>query len=106
MRDVTKHDTNKPRYDLIPPLSLKEIAKTFAIGANKYSDRNWEMGTDWSRYYRALLSHANAWWAGEKFDKEDGQHHLAAVAVCAMMLMEYERTCPEKDTRKEDKIGL
>jgi hypothetical protein len=32
-------------------------------------------------------------------DPEDGQHHLASVAWCAMALIELEETHPELDDR-------
>jgi hypothetical protein len=101
----TKHDEGKPRFDLIPVMPMFELAKLYAIGAKKYDDRNWEKGISWGRIFRALLSHAFKWWAGQKYDQEDGQHHLASVAWCAFALMEYERTRPEYDDRQSYPLG-
>lgn len=52
-------DTNegKPRYDLIPPISLYRLAMHFANGAKKYGDRNWEKGQPLSRYIESLERH-------------------------------------------------
>jgi hypothetical protein len=72
------------------PPSLEEVAKVFTTGAEKYGDRNWEKGMAWHRVFRAMISHAWKWWWGEKYDKVDGQHHLASVAWCALVLMHYE----------------
>lgn len=92
-----KHDAGKPRYDLIPPDALAEVALAYTVGC-KYGARNWEQGMRWGRMYRALLSHANAFWGGESRDHE-GHHHLAAVVFCAMALMSYERRGIGEDDR-------
>ena len=94
-----KDDTNKLRYDLLPPGPLAEVARVYTIGAGKYEDRNWEKGLKWGRVFAAMMRHAWAWWRGEKFDPIDGQHHLASVVWCALALMEYETTHTELDDR-------
>lgn len=99
MSEGTKHDEGKLRWDLLPVRPLEEVVKVYTIGAKKYEDRNWEKGLRWGRVFRALMSHAWKWWRGEKYDQEDGQHHLASVAWCALALMEYEETHPELDDR-------
>lgn len=95
----TKRDEGKLRFDLIPVLPLMEVARVYTIGSKKYGERNWEKGIKWTRIFGALLRHAFLWWAGEKFDKDNGQHHLAAVVFNSLALMEYERTKPEYDDR-------
>ena len=96
-----KNDTEKLRYDLIPPTPLEELAKVYTIGATKYAPRNWEKGLSWGRVFSAMMRHAWAYWRGEKRDKEDDQHHLASVAWCAFALMEFEQTHDELDDRWE-----
>lgn len=98
---ATKNDGGKPRYDLIPPEALEEVARTFAIGADKYGDYNYRNGDGlkFRRVFRALIGHAISWFRGEQRDQEDGQHHLAAVICCAMMLMDMEKHCPQQDDR-------
>lgn len=44
------------RYDLISPIGLREVARTCAEGAQKYSDFNWERGMP----VHDLLNHAIA----------------------------------------------
>jgi hypothetical protein len=78
------------RYDLIPVAPLEEVAKVYGQGAEKYASRNWERGYSWSLSYASLQRHANAFWAGESIDEEQGRHHLAAVIFHAMALMEFE----------------
>jgi hypothetical protein len=84
-----KADGGKPRTDLLPVGPLMDTAAVFAFGAKKYSDRNWELGFDWSRPYAALLRHLFAWWGGQDLDRETGLPHLAHAACCLMMLQEY-----------------
>lgn len=99
-KEGIKFDKDKLRFDLIPVRPLEEVARVYTIGAKKYSDRNWEKGLKWSRVFGALLRHAFAWWRGEKYDLENGQHHLASVCWNALALMEYENTHSELDDRK------
>jgi hypothetical protein len=86
------------RYDLIPAGPLREVARNYGIGAQKYADRNWEKGTDWSLNFAALNRHLWLWWEREQMD-EAGFHHLSAVVFHALALMEFERTHPELDDR-------
>lgn len=95
-----KFDGGKARYDLIPARPLHELAELYAMGAAKYGVRNWEKGLEFGRVFAALMRHAWAWWRGERTDPEDGQHHLASVAWCALALMELEQTHPELDDRR------
>lgn len=89
MAEGKKFDKGKPRYDLIPPEALEALAQLFAMGAEKYGDRNWEAGMTWGRIYRAMMGHANKFWMGEWLDQEDGQPHLTSVMWCAMVLFNY-----------------
>ena len=87
----TKHDGNKKaRFDLIPPEAMEALAELYALGANKYGDRNWEHGMKWGRVFAAMMRHAWAWFRGETNDREDGQHHLISVAWCALALYVYQ----------------
>ena len=94
-----KYDEGKLRFDLIPVRPLAKIAWIFTMGARKYADRNWEKGILFCRLFGAMMRHAWQWFAGETYDQEDKQHHLASVAWTAMVLMELEETHPEFDDR-------
>ena len=96
---ATKFDSAKARFDLIPPAPLEELAKLYALGAAKYGEGNWMGGMEWGRPYAALLRHVMAWWKGEKYDTEDKQHHLIAVAWNAFTLYEFERRKIGTDNR-------
>ena len=85
-----KYDADKARMDLIPVLPLMSLAELYRIGAEKYRDRNWETGgMEFSRVYGAALRHIYAWWNGEEFDPENGQHHLDAAVFNLFALREY-----------------
>lgn len=88
MNDAIKHDSGKPRFELIPAHSLKSIANVMTYGAKKYGDRNWEKGLEYGRLYGAAHRHMNAWWSGEDTDPETGESHLAHAAACMMMLLD------------------
>lgn len=87
------------RYDLIPVAPLAHVARVYGKGAEKYADRNWELGYDWSLSYAALQRHVNAFWGGEWADPETGCPHLASVVFHAFALMEFFDTHPEFDNR-------
>ena len=94
-----KDDDEKARMDLLPADVLLEVGKRLKVGADKYSDRNWELGMDWGRPYAALMRHALAWWGGELEDPETGQDHMIAVICNAIFLYEYAKHGLGEDTR-------
>lgn len=96
---AVKHDGGKLRFDLIPIYPLTELARVYTIGAVKYEDHNWRKGMRWGRLIAAAMRHLLRWCAGEKYDPEDGQHHLASVVWCMFSLMEYEREGIGEDDR-------
>jgi hypothetical protein len=94
-----KLDQEKLRYDLVPAYPLEQIVKVLTFGAKKYTDRNWELGMNWTRVFAALMRHSWAWFKGEDVDKETGISHIAHAACCCMFLLEYTRTKKELDDR-------
>lgn len=85
-----KFDSDKARYDLIPPEIEEAIAKVLTFGAAKYGERNWELGMKWGRPYAALRRHMAAWWKGENTDPETGMSHLWHAACCIAFLTAFE----------------
>ena len=79
VRDIRK---GKGRYDLIPPYSLRRLAKHYENGAVKYGDRNWEKGQPVSSYVDSMLRHGQDYLEGDR--TED---HMAAVAWNAFAVM-------------------
>jgi hypothetical protein len=99
LKEGTKYDGGKLRLELLPVRPLLLLADVYTRGAKKYAAENWRLGLSWSRVVGALERHVLAWKAGEQCDPQDGQHHLASVAWCALTLMEYEITHKELDDR-------
>lgn len=91
------------RFDLIPWVPMYEVAKLYGKGAEKYAERNWERGYDWSLSYAAAMRHLTQFWNGESHDEETGCHHLSSVIFHCLAMMEFERTHPELDNRPKDK---
>jgi hypothetical protein len=54
---VRDTQTQKGRYDLLPPYAIERLAKHFENGAVKYQDRNWERGIPLMRYLDSALRH-------------------------------------------------
>jgi hypothetical protein len=75
----------KGRFDLLPPLAIKRLAKHFQNGAKKYKARNWEKGMETWEYMDSGLRHAFDVLAGK-----DDEDHLAAVVWNFLCLMETE----------------
>ena len=84
-----KHDQEKPRTDLLPPVALEEIAKVLSFGASKYADHNWRLGFKYSRLIGAALRHIFAFSKGEDKDPETGLSHLAHAACCILFLLDH-----------------
>lgn len=93
-----KHDMGKPRFSLIPPEALAEVAKVFTHGASKYPAKNYLIGTDWSRYLDATYRHLSAWSQQENLD-ESGLNHLAHAAASILILLTLQLKTLGKDDR-------
>lgn len=86
------NDANKVRYDLLPPELLEAVATALTVGANKYPERNWEQGIEWSRTFASCQRHLWAFHAGEDDDPETGLPHLwLAGARLAMLITQQVR---------------
>jgi len=91
LKEGTKYDEGKLRWDLIPFDALEETVKVYTSGAQKYDDWNWAKGIKFHRVFRALMSHLMKWWWHKRdINEEDfGCHHLAHVAWNALALLHY-----------------
>jgi hypothetical protein len=87
MNEFKKFDQGKPKFTMIPQLALKEVAKVFTHGADKYGEFNYSGNGDVLRYIDALHRHINQYLIGEDID-ESGVHHLACVAANALMALD------------------
>jgi hypothetical protein len=89
--NAIKHDSEKPRMELVPSGAVLAIADVFTFGAKKYAAHNWRGGFEWSRLIGALERHVAAFKEGEDLDPESGLPHLAHAGCCVMMLLEHQR---------------
>lgn len=89
MAEGNKHDSGKPRLDLIPPEAMFALGRVLAFGAQKYADRNWEKGFAWGRSVAALLRHLFAWIGGQDKDPETGFCHLDHVLCNVVFLVTF-----------------
>lgn len=83
-------DEGKPRFSLIPPDVLREVAVVFTKGAKKYSDRNFEKGLTYCELLDAIDRHKTSVALREHpgdLDPELQTHHLANLICDAMMLL-------------------
>lgn len=85
-----KNDANKPMWQLLPFDALDSVVRVFTSGAEKYGDRNWENGINYSRVIGAVLRHISAWAQGNRVDEETGESHLAHAACGILFLLAYE----------------
>lgn len=93
----------KGRYDLIPPVGVRRLARRYELGANRYGDRNWEHGMPISRLLDSALRHINQYLEGDA-----SEDHLAAVAWNIFGAMHMEEKVPEMQnvrTRPDYKEG-
>lgn len=86
---------------LLAPELLFGVAEILELGAQKYSQRNWEQGISYTRVFGGLMRHLWAWWGGETNDPETGKSHLFHAGCGLMFLIAYEaRGMNEFDDRK------
>jgi hypothetical protein len=94
----TKHDSGKPRLELLPPHAIVALAEVMTKGAEKYGAHNYLGGMDHGRLIGAALRHIYAYLRGEDLD-ELGTLHLSNAAVDLMMVIEYRSRGIGKDDR-------
>ena len=84
-----KFDSDKLRYDLVPPSALEKIVEVLTYGAKKYAPENWKKVEEPERrYIAAAMRHIEAFRKGERLDPESGLPHLAHAACCLMFILE------------------
>ena len=80
------------RFDLISPIALRRLARTYAEGAKKYSDHNWRKGMPFSSILNHILNHIIKHLLGDR-----SEDHLAHAAWGFFAWMEFEETRPDLD---------
>lgn len=95
----TKLNKGKLRYDLIPTYAMKQVARVFTFGADKYDDRNWEKGINWLDLMGSFERHYQEFKACIDMDDESGLYHMAHAVTNGLMILENYRIHPELDNR-------
>jgi hypothetical protein len=106
-----RYDAGKLRYDLIPAIVEKELAKVLTKGAEKYAPRNWEKGMPWSKVIASAERHFSEMKLGNDYDEETGLLHVSHLLCNIAFLVQYYHTYPQGDDRPHrylsvPKIGL
>jgi hypothetical protein len=84
---MVEDKTKKLRLDLVPPEMEEALAKVLAMGAEKYSEHEWEEDRKYDLMHMAsALRHIHAWRKGELTDPESGLCHLKH-AFCRLGMM-------------------
>jgi len=94
-----RFDAGKPRFELMPPDALEEVAKVYEFGAKKYGENNWLKGMSWLRVVGSMLRHTYAWLAGEEHDVESKLHPMAHVVFGALTIIAYSKRKLGEDNR-------
>lgn len=110
-KEGLRFNQGKTRHDLVPSFAQEQYAKVLTKGAEKYAERNWELGMNWSKIISSLERHLQAIKRGEDYDPETGLLHSAHVMCNAAFLTEYYKIYPQGDDRphnylRSPKIGL
>ncbi|KKL96051.1 hypothetical protein LCGC14_1848370 [marine sediment metagenome] len=79
------------RYDLVSVYALARLAATYAEGAKKYGERNWEKGMEASNLVNHTLQHIFSWLQGD----DNEEDHLAHAFWNLATLMHFEETRPD-----------
>lgn len=98
-KEGLRYNEGKLRLDLITPEIIKGIGEVLTKGAEKYADRNWELGMSWSKVIASLKRHLFAFENGEDYDKETGLLHINHILCNAGFLSTYYKNHPEFDDR-------
>ena len=105
-----KDDAGKARFDLLPPLALKEVAMILTGGCYKYEEESWRGVPDLEKRYDAAakrhMSKHQLWErgsglpGGSQIDPDMNCHHLAHAICCLMFKLELElEKLPSVDER-------
>jgi hypothetical protein len=99
MTDEAKSSKANLRYDLVPPIFVKRVARRFTEGAALYGDYNYREGMASAAFVKErinhLLNHLQEFLISGPDTVDD---NLAAVAWGIAMLMEFEETRPGRDS--------
>lgn len=91
MRQAEKADAGKLRMHLVPGAAVRALVRAFEFGTAKYEIESWRRIEGWrERCYDALTRHRDAWFEGEKHDRESGLPHAAHMMwnACVIYILD------------------
>lgn len=94
-----RYNKGKRRYDLLPPDAMAMLADLLTKGAEKYAERNWELGMPYSDALGSLERHLQDWKASINNDDESGMNHMVHVMCNAMFLLTWQMRGVGQDDR-------
>lgn len=97
--NAKKFDTEKDPWQLLPWDAVRSVVKVLDFGAKKYGERNWELGMDYDRLFRAAIEHLTQWFQHGEPDQETGCSHLWHAGCCILFLIAYELRGIGRDNR-------
>jgi hypothetical protein len=83
---VRSNDLENLRFDLIHPIALIALARTYGEGAKKYGDFNWERGMPASSLLNHAIRHIYLFLSGDR--SEPHLPHAAWGVMAAIVSME------------------
>lgn len=120
--NARRYNNGKLRYDLISNIALREIARTYTYGAEKYTVRdddgniisdganNWRLGQSWMACIGSAKRHIESFINCVDVDPESNTLHLANACWNLMTIIDFYETFPQGDDRikhfRIPKIGL
>ena len=88
--------SGKGRYDLIPPRSLRRVAKHFEDGGKIYGDNNWIKGIPLHRIVDSMIRHSF-----QLLEENTDEDHASAIAWNALIFMETKTLIEEGKLTKD-----
>lgn len=77
---VRSSDVDEERWDLISPIAMKALARTYAEGARKYGACNWERGMPVTDLLNHGIAHIYKFLSGDRSEDDLG-HALWNIAA-------------------------
>ena len=88
--------------DLLPIKSLQAVARAMASGVNKHGLQGWRSHPpSWRLNYDATLRHLRKFWAGNDWDDESRELHLAHAAANILILIDMAQSSIGIDDRQK-----
>ncbi len=82
-------DEGKLRVDLVSVDALRGLAEVLTFGCEKYDERNWQKGINFSKLYASTLRHLFLFFEGEDIDKESRKLAIDHAQCCVHFLYHY-----------------